>query len=480
MRWGWIWFLALLCAVVRAVEPGFEPLFDGQSLSGWKHAGNWQVVDGVITRVEKGGSLVYEKTPVPDDFELRFDWKVAKGCNSGVYYRPGQYEYQLLDNTHSPYGENPRQAAAALFFCMAPSRDVVRPHGEWNSARIVCKGTVIQHWLNEEKVIDFDYADPRWHNEVEVLRLRGGDLTKRGGFLSLQDHGAEVAFQNLRWRVIPENEALPCAQLAPQPIPDAALRKEQARITGMLAKLNPGPWRHEELARFPAEEAHQGVAVDATHFYAITNNAIGKYRKDTGERVGGWKAPSVTHLRHLNAGVVIEGKLYCAHSNYPQEPMRSTVEVWNAATLEHLLTIDLPMVDGSLTWVDQRDGWWYACFAQYAKTGDPAATRVVRYDRRWKPAGELRFPREAVDRFGKHSSSGGSFGPDRHLYLTGHDAPELYVLDLPVEGDVWTWRGLIRITAPGQAFAWDRSQPGVLYSIDRGSKEVIVSRLSRG
>ncbi len=482
MKWLFLhapaWLLLPL-TMLMAVEPGFEPIFDGETLDGWRHDGNWAVVDGEIARVKKGGSLVYEKAPVPDDFELRFDWKVAEGCNSGVYYRPGQYEYQLLDNAHSPYGENPRQAAASLFFCMAPTRDVSRPHGEWNEGRIVCKGSIIQHWLNGEKVIDFDYADPRWHNALEVLRIRGGDLTKRGAFLSLQDHGAEVWFKNLRWRAIPAEEKLVSANLTPMPIPDAALRKEQARVTGMLEKLKQGPWRHAELRRFPAAEAHQGVAVDDRFFYAITNTAIGKYRKDNGKRVGEWKAEPGSHFKHLNAGVVLDGKLFCAHSNYPEMPMRSSVEVWNARTLRHLMSIDLTRENGSLTWVDRRDGWWYACFAQYAKTGDPAETRVARFNLQWEPDGELRFPPEAVAKFGKSSSSGGSFGRDRHLYITGHDEPELYVLDLPVEGDTWTWRGVIPITAPGQAFAWDRTEPGLLYAIDRKKKEVIVSRVER-
>lgn len=471
--------LLLLTATATswAAEPGFEPIFDGRSLDGWRHDGNWAVVDGGITRVKKGGSLVYEKARVPDDFELRFDWKVAEGCNSGVYYRPGQYEYQLLDNANSPYGENPRQAAASLFFGMAPAREAVKRHGEWNEARIVCKGSVIQHWLNGVKVIDFDYRDPRWFHELEVLRIRGGDLTKRGAHLSLQDHGADVAFRNLRWRVIPGSEKLESENLAPMPIPDGALRKEQERLNKMLAGAK-GGWRHEELRRFKAEEAHQGVAVDAAHFYAITNAAIGKYRKDTGARVGGWK-DAEGRVKHLNAGVILEGRLWCAHSNYPEMPMRSSVEVFDPETMRHLESIDLSRAGGSLTWVDRRDGWWYACFAQYAKTGDPARTRVVRFDRDWQPAGELRFPPEAVARFGKNSSSGGSFGPDRHLFITGHDARELYVLDLPVAGDVWAWKTVIPIAAHGQAFAWDRGERGLLYSIDRRTREVIVSRVSR-
>ena len=77
---------------------GFNLLFYGRDLDGWKHSGNWMVQDGLITRMGKGGSLTYEKATVPDDFELWFQWNVAKGSNSGVYYRPGQYEYQILDN----------------------------------------------------------------------------------------------------------------------------------------------------------------------------------------------------------------------------------------------------------------------------------------------------------------------------------------------------------------------------------------------
>jgi len=140
--------------------------------------------------------------------------EVSKGCNSGVYYRPGQYEYQVLDNANSPYGENPRQSAGSLFFCMAP-RVIPRVAREWNEGRIVCKGTVIQHWLNGVKVIDFDYTDPRWREEIELLRIRGAELSARGGALKLQDHGADVWFRNLRWRTIPAGEVCPAKTLHP-------------------------------------------------------------------------------------------------------------------------------------------------------------------------------------------------------------------------------------------------------------------------
>lgn len=223
-----------------AVEPdeaalGFTPLFDGKSFEGWEQSGNWVIEDGAFYRKAKGGSLTYTASTVPDDFELRFEWKVSKGCNSGVYYRPGQVEYQILDNIGSHYGENARQAAASIFFCMAPKKDATRPVGEWNTARILCKDTVIEHWLNGERVLSFDYTDPKWSDYVELLAARGGDLTGRNGKLWLQDHGQDVWFRNLRWRVIPEEETVtPDPDFVPMPVTGEALEKEQARVKKML------------------------------------------------------------------------------------------------------------------------------------------------------------------------------------------------------------------------------------------------------
>ena len=235
---------AILCVSVVCSAPtgfaqskdtNFTPLFDGKTFTGWEHAGNWVIEGNAFYRKEKGGSLTYTAATVPDDFELRFEWKVSKGCNSGVYYRPGQVEYQVLDNVHSPYGANPRQAAASIFFCMAPSQDATKCFGEWNTARILCKGTVIEHWLNGERVLSFDYADPKWAKYVKLLGIRGGDLTGRGGRRWLQDHGQDVWYRALRWREIPTDERLtPDPAFKPLPVTGDALAKEQARVMRML------------------------------------------------------------------------------------------------------------------------------------------------------------------------------------------------------------------------------------------------------
>lgn len=238
-------FVALAFALPMAVAAqgpaeqhlGFVTLFDGKTFNGWKHAGNWEIQDGAFACLRPGGNLTYEVRPVPDDFELRFEWKVSQLCNSGVYYRPGQVEYQVLDDAHPVYGENPRQSAASLFFCMGPSKRATRSVGDWNTGRILCKGTVIEHWLNEERVLSFDYTDPKWAKEVELLTIRGGDLTGRGGKLLLQDHGQAVWFRHLRMRTIPAAEKItPDPAFKPLPVPPAALAKEEGRVRGMLEK----------------------------------------------------------------------------------------------------------------------------------------------------------------------------------------------------------------------------------------------------
>ena len=229
--------VAFSSGVATDVVSGFESLFDGESFTGWEHTGNWVIEDGAFYRQEDGGPLTYTDTLVPDDFELRFAWKVSKACNSGVYYRPGQYEYQILDNVHSPYGENPRQSAGSLFFCMAPSKDVTKPVGQWNTGRVVCKGTVIEHWVNGERVLSFDYTDPRWSHQIELLNLRGADLTARGGQLWLQDHGQPVWFRNLQWREISEDEKLTAdPSFVPMPVTGEALKQEQGRVKRMRAE----------------------------------------------------------------------------------------------------------------------------------------------------------------------------------------------------------------------------------------------------
>ena len=220
-------------------KQNFKLLFDGKSMNGWKHNGNWMVKDGALTREGKGGGLTYTPQLIPNDFELRFQWKVAEGSNSGVYYRPGQYEYQILDNKKHKDGINPRTSAASLYFCIAPSKDATRPVGQWNEARIICQGTVIQHWLNGVKVIDLDYTDPKYASHIERLKLRGGKLDARGRHLNLQDPGDPVWYRGFKLKILSGSDKLDRTPVKEAKLSAEALKREQEVLSRFTKKPAP-------------------------------------------------------------------------------------------------------------------------------------------------------------------------------------------------------------------------------------------------
>ena len=255
-----------------------------------------------------------------------------------------------------------------------------------------------------------------------------------------------------------------------------------ALLISVFCPLSQAERKHEEIKRFPAPEAKQGVAVDDEFAYVVSDFAIGKYRKSDGVRVASWECPEGDPLIHMNDGFFHEGKLYAAHSNYPGVPSTSSVEVFDAETLEHIESHSLGHGFGSITWVDRRAGFWFAGFVYYgnraAEPGkDPSWTQVVKFDEQWRRVAAWVFPAELVERFGNYGCSGGAFGPDGRIYGTGHDRKELYVLEIPKGGSILKWVDTIQIPAEGQAFAWDPSEPWVLWSILKKNREVIVGRV---
>ena len=240
--------------------------------------------------------------------------------------------------------------------------------------------------------------------------------------------------------------------------------------------------RFEEVGRFGAAEARQGVAVDERYFYAISNRRIGKYDKQSGERVAGWEGPADGPIIHLDSGIVLDGRLYCAHSNYPGVPMVSSIEVFKTDTMEHVDSHSFGIFGGSATWIDRAHGHWWVAFGHYAGVGGvpgqgPAWTNLVKFDDSWRRVAGYAYPHEVVEQFHQMSNSGGTWGDDGRLYATGHDDGSVFVLSLPTAGSVLTLHEVIPIAAEGQGIAWDRSEPGTLYSILRSTREVVVSKL---
>jgi hypothetical protein len=251
-------------------------------------------------------------------------------------------------------------------------------------------------------------------------------------------------------------------------------------LAALLLAAVVGDLAATEVLRIPAEEAKQGVVADARHFYAISNSAIGKYDRASRRRVARWQGDPAL-FKHMNSCRLLSREIVCAASNYPEVPMASSVEWFDTARMQHVRSRSLGPGRGSLTWLDWHDGSWWACFANYAGRGGEAGrdhrlTTLVRYSPDFAEQGAWLFPEDVLERFAPYSSSGGAWGGDGLLYVTGHDRPEMYALRLPRAGSRLERVATIGLTTSGQAIAWD-PRGRVLWSIDRSSRAIVVSTI---
>ena len=240
----------------------------------------------------------------------------------------------------------------------------------------------------------------------------------------------------------------------------------------------------DKIKEFKVLEAKQAVAVDEQFFYVINNSTIQKYIKNDGKMIASWDG-SAEGIKHLNSGVVLNGKLYCANSNYPEIPMASSVEIFDVKTLKHVGNHSFGIAEhGSLTWLDQKDGFWYIGFAHYsgkeASEGrDVSWTSLVKYSQNWQPLESWIYPKNIIELFTPKSNSGGAFGTDGLLYCTGHDKPEIYVLKIPESGFTLNYIKTIPVDIHGQGIAIDRTAKGklLIYGLNRETNKVIIEEI---
>lgn len=236
-----------------------------------------------------------------------------------------------------------------------------------------------------------------------------------------------------------------------------------------------------EVRRMPAAEAHQGVVTDAGHIYAVSDSEIGQYDRATGAKTGEWKGDPKL-FKHMNSCTNIGKQLVCAASNYPDVPAASAVEWFSTAPLKHVATHSFGPGRGSLTWINWHKGSWWACFASYDLRGtDPGHdhkwTVLVRFDAKFVEQESWLFPADVLDRFAPRSASGGAWGDDGMLYVTGHDRPELYAMRIPEAGPILEHVATIAIPTDGQAIAWDAKDKRVLWSIERNGATMVASKV---
>ena len=195
----------------------WRPLID-PSLSAWrgykedKLPAGWRVSDGVLMKSGVAEDLISRDDF--ENFELAFDWKLEPGGNAGVFYRASeQYdkiywsgtEYQLLDDARHPDGRNRLTSAGAAYGLYAPPVGVVKPAGEWNSSRIVANGTHVEHWLNGQKVVEYDVQSREWLAKVAASKFHdypAYGLATRGHIGLQGDHTGALALRSLRIRVL--------------------------------------------------------------------------------------------------------------------------------------------------------------------------------------------------------------------------------------------------------------------------------------
>ncbi|UXN75433.1 cycloisomerase [Devosia sp. A8/3-2] len=185
-----------------------------------------------------------------------------------------------------------------------------------------------------------------------------------------------------------------------------------------LAQEEPPAMTSEVLGSYVIPEVNQGIGVDAEHFYAIDNTSIAKYTKDTRERVALEDYEDIGAI-HFDSAAVIDGKIYVAHSNYPVWPMTSSLEIFDAASLDHLESHSFGIQIGSFTGSIRRRTALGGGFANYNRVFDksPIAygnkynTRVVKFDADWQVDQAYVIPDIVVEKFDDMSNSGGSGVP---------------------------------------------------------------------
>ncbi len=194
-------------------------LFDGtmnDSFRGWRSEGmpdGWHVVDGTLAKEGSVDDLVTREQF--GNFELELEWKIGKAGNSGIFYRgTREYdhiywsapEYQLLDDQNAPDGRNRLTAAGSAYALYAAPAGVVKPFGEWNTARIVVAGTHVEHWMNGQLVVTYDLQSPDWKVKVAASKFSkypNYGLAKQG-FVGIQgDHSGALALRRIRIRELP-------------------------------------------------------------------------------------------------------------------------------------------------------------------------------------------------------------------------------------------------------------------------------------
>jgi len=197
---------------------GWRLLFDGKTTAGWRSFSRprfpqkgWTVENGWLKKIarERGGDIITTNTF--NNFELTWEWRIPAGANNGLKYfvvreRGGVgHEYQMIDDRNRP----PNKGSTASFYAvLAPKKhQPVKLSPETNLSRLVVRGNHVEHWLNGEKVLEYDCGSREVMENVARSKFKNTKNfgLKLRGHILLTDHTDECAFRNIRIRELPES-----------------------------------------------------------------------------------------------------------------------------------------------------------------------------------------------------------------------------------------------------------------------------------
>ena len=199
---------------------GWKLLFDGKTTNGWVAIGKtsfpdkgWTVEKGVLIHAEAGGGGDIVTTDKFENFDLKWDWIIGPGANSGLKYNLPDanknvgFEYQLLDDEHHPDGVKGGRLhqTGSLYDLIEPPADKkINAVGEWNSSRVIVKGNHVEEWLNGVKTVEFELGSDDF--KARIAKSKFAKVAHFGEKVAspilLQDHGGLVKFRAIKIRVL--------------------------------------------------------------------------------------------------------------------------------------------------------------------------------------------------------------------------------------------------------------------------------------
>ncbi len=221
----WTWTAAAAAGELKVGQP--ISLFNGKTLDGWTTEDGkpikrgWKVDNGALFRESRGGNIFYEKEV--GDFELTFQWKIGRGGNNGLKYRVRRYGGQILGCEYQLLGETGRSlskgSCGSLYALYEPNDNKkLNPPGDWNTAKIICHGQKIEHWMNGEQIVVADLGSEDWRKRLAQSKFSPyPDFARNSiGRIMLTDHGSQVWYRDFVLKPLPTKE-IPPLPAAPRP-----------------------------------------------------------------------------------------------------------------------------------------------------------------------------------------------------------------------------------------------------------------------